>query len=436
MVVSQESAAIACRENVEVKGLIKSVGRMSLDGVVQNVKKGSNKLSTSSSISISYGELKCHFSSTSSSSSSSLPCGNGGIESKLEAEREVKCREAGRKAPRLGSNRISKIDESQKLKDFQRQVLDYPSLQGDQPELSSLDKDDDGIRKSQQGQGQGNDLTGYIVNETLCQTVMGCVKRCLRISDGLECILKVSRINRGRLRDCTIEDPSNEVRLLKQLGSEGKWHKNIARLIETVERPTCVWAVMEYANSGELFAMIEDQGSIIENDAKNIMKQCADAVAFMHSMGVAHLDLSLENILVHETFDGQIVPKIIDFGMAQEICTLHDASSSRPGKPSYMAPEIHAGETFDPQKADAFSLGVVLFTMLTGVPPFRLASPHDQRFSFVVGDSDRLERICKRWDRQISSSAARFLSKLIAYENERMNVKEMNSTSYLQGLEA
>jgi len=189
---------------------------------------------------------------------------------------------------------------------------------------------------------------------------------------------------------------------------------------------------MEYASAGELFNFIEEGGSLSETEAKKIMMQCSEAVAFMHRKGISHLDLSLENILMHETYDGKLVPKIIDFGMAQEIKgTKHDASIRRPGKPSYMAPEIYSGAQYDPRKADAFSLGVVHFIMLTGVPPFRISSFHDKRFSFVVGSSERMQKICKKWNRPISDHSATFVSKLIAKAEDRYTVQEMVADEYL-----
>mmetsp|Transcript_9105 Transcript_9105/g.14765 ORF Transcript_9105/g.14765 Transcript_9105/m.14765 type:complete len:277 (+) Transcript_9105:1399-2229(+) len=247
---------------------------------------------------------------------------------------------------------------------------------------------------------------------------------------------------------------------------------------------------MEYATAGELFDFVSAQGALKEAEARDILRQCAGAVAFMHERGIAHLDLSLENILMHRTYDGKVIPKIIDFGMSQEIkklpprCSsppssltssnagavnvsssgatvpsslktnsvstaspcggfhhqhqhhhnhhhLHDASVRRPGKPSYMAPEIYAGDKFNPQKADAFSLGVVHFVMLTGVPPFRLATPHDKRFKFVVGSEKRIHRICEKWKRPITKESARFLAKLVSYATNRLTVQEMVKTDYM-----
>ncbi|GAB5370304.1 hypothetical protein AAMO2058_001481100 [Amorphochlora amoebiformis] len=284
------------------------------------------------------------------------------------------------------------------------------------------------------------DLKGFRINETLCQTVMGCVKRCTRVSDGLECVLKMSRINQGS-SDNTIENPINEVRLLRKIGASfdnKSAHPNIIRLVEYVERPTAIWAVMEFATGGELFDLVSEHGALFEDEAKNIMRQAADAVAFMHRNGVAHLDLSLENILIHQGQDGNVVVKIIDFGMAQEIQSSgfnpNGSADQRPGKPAYMAPEIHSGEAFDPERADSFSLGVVYFTMLTGVPPFRLASVHDKRFTYVVGCPNRMLKICERWNRPISEAAALFLSTLICYSSDRITVREMRAEPYLQEL--
>jgi len=333
-------------------------------------------------------------------------------DSKTESERETKCRERSRK---------SRITQWMK---FQNES------HADSSALNHREQ-----RELKQKQRPRSELKGYYVKDTLRQTVMGCVKRCVRLEDGLECVLKISRVNRGS-DDNTIENPLKEVMLLKKIGSsfENKSaHPNVIRLVDWIQKPNAVWAVMEYAAGGDLFDLIAEHGPLFEDEGRDILRQCGNAVAFMHDKGVAHLDLSLENILIHHNYNEGMVVKIIDFGMAQEINKVSNLNFSvqRPGKPSYMAPEVHNGRKFDPERADAFSLGVVYFTMLTGVPPFRLASSHDKRFKFVVGSSTRIKRICDRWKRPISEEAANFLSVLITHVEDRVTVKTMVTHKYL-----
>jgi serine/threonine protein kinase len=137
--------------------------------------------------------------------------------------------------------------------------------------------------------------------------------------------------------------------------------------------------------------------------ARRFFSQIALAVEFLHvCKRIAHLDLSLENIFI---FDDDVedkkdlsdgcVAKLGDFGQAQDLnalglCVLR---SARPGKPPYLSPELVAlgpvtsktiGLPFDGRALDVWALGVCLFTMLTGHPPFATAAPTDARFRMMV----------------------------------------------------
>lgn len=123
------------------------------------------------------------------------------------------------------------------------------------------------------------------------------------------------------------------------------------------------FVMMSLASDGDLFSWCDNKkGAGPEREAvmRPILKQVFEAIQFIHNIGIAHRDLSLENILL--TSDGQGGHKvtIIDFGMGtlnrqvrREVC----------GKQSYQAPEMHAEEVYDTFLADAFALGVVTFAM-------------------------------------------------------------------------
>ncbi|GLE10938.1 hypothetical protein PINS_up023210 [Pythium insidiosum] len=96
----------------------------------------------------------------------------------------------------------------------------------------------------------------------------------------------------------------------------------------------------------------------------------------MHSNGFAHRDLSLENVLV--TDDNTC--KVCDFGLA---AVADQPSNETVGKMFYMAPEVLSGSSYDPKKADVWSLGVMLFIMLFGAPPVESAAPTDARFKII-----------------------------------------------------
>ena len=127
---------------------------------------------------------------------------------------------------------------------------------------------------------------------------------------------------------------------------------------------------MEYCPNGDLFDLVKKTGKLSENLAKSLFLQLTNAVEYLHSSAeVAHLDLKLENILIGNDYK----LKLCDFGFAED---LKSKVLKNKGTDGYKAPEIYlqSNEGFDGDKADIFALGVILFIMIFGVPPFTIAT--------------------------------------------------------------
>lgn len=149
-------------------------------------------------------------------------------------------------------------------------------------------------------------------------------------------------------------------------------HPNIVDLKEVMATKTSIYLVMEYVKGGDLYTKILNKGKLDENLAKKYFQQLITAVDFCHSRGICHRDLKPENILLDPI--GERL-KLADFGLA----TLPGQEQSNPdgllytpcGAFAYMAPEIIRGEKYDGKKADIWSCGVILYTLLAGYPPFQ-----------------------------------------------------------------
>ena len=118
---------------------------------------------------------------------------------------------------------------------------------------------------------------------------------------------------------------------------------------------------MEFLEGGDLFEMISSMNFLSENEARKIMRSCFEAVNYLHSHKIVHWDLKPENIL----FDKNKTLKLADFGgsdyFTKKMTTLV-------GTPYYVAPEVLKGEYNE--KCDVWSLGVILYIILSGYPPF------------------------------------------------------------------
>jgi len=105
-----------------------------------------------------------------------------------------------------------------------------------------------------------------------------------------------------------------------------------------------------------------------EDSGRYFMKQMIDALSYLHKNGIVHQDLKTENILI----DSDLNLKVADFGFAcnKSINQLHCFKGTK----TYMAPEIKERKTYDGTKTDIFSLGMILFIIVTGTLPFLEAS--------------------------------------------------------------
>jgi serine/threonine protein kinase len=142
-------------------------------------------------------------------------------------------------------------------------------------------------------------------------------------------------------------------------------HPHVVQLLELIATEAHVWLVSELCAGGELFDYLLERGRLPEREARALVGQLALAVAHLHARGIVHRDLKLENVLL----DAQCRAKLSDFGFAREFerGALLDTSCGTTG---YAAPEVLAQHRYSGPEVDVWSLGVILYTLLTGTLPF------------------------------------------------------------------
>ncbi|CAG5133375.1 unnamed protein product [Candidula unifasciata] len=156
-----------------------------------------------------------------------------------------------------------------------------------------------------------------------------------------------------------------EVNILKALK-----HPCIIRIEDVVDTPEMLYIVLELVEGGELFDKVVAIDKYDEATGKLLFFQMATAIKYLHDQGITHRDLKPENILL-ATDDLETLIKVTDFGLSKFV----DAGSMMKtfcGTPTYLAPEIllTAGSGTYTKAIDCWSLGVILFIMLSGYPPF------------------------------------------------------------------
>ncbi|EGR31676.1 protein kinase domain protein [Ichthyophthirius multifiliis] len=143
-------------------------------------------------------------------------------------------------------------------------------------------------------------------------------------------------------------------------------HPNIIKLFETYEDERNVYLIMEICEGGELFDRIIEKGRFSEVEARSVFTQIMQAINYCHSKGIAHRDLKPENFLYLTKHDDSPI-KVIDFGLSKNF-DQKVTMQTKAGTPYYISPEVLDGN-YD-QSCDIWSAGVILYILLSGVPPF------------------------------------------------------------------
>lgn len=144
-------------------------------------------------------------------------------------------------------------------------------------------------------------------------------------------------------------------------------HPAIVHMRQVYDTPKTFFMVMELMTGGELFERIYNKGRYTEPEAAAVIARVADALQYCHARGIVHRDLKLENLLLTDSSESAEV-KIADFGLAKLI-SQSQAMATACGTPGYVAPEILSQKGYT-EKVDCWSLGVILYIMLCGFPPF------------------------------------------------------------------
>ncbi|GAB2264965.1 hypothetical protein Dimus_000036 [Dionaea muscipula] len=156
-----------------------------------------------------------------------------------------------------------------------------------------------------------------------------------------------------------IQNLRQEIEILRKLK-----HKNIIEMLDSFESPQEFCVVTEFAQ-GELFEILEDDKCLPEEQVRAIAKQLVRALHYLHSNRIIHRDMKPQNILIGA---GSII-KLCDFGFARAMSTNTVVLRSIKGTPLYMAPELVREQPYN-HTADLWSLGVILYELFVGQPPF------------------------------------------------------------------
>ncbi|KAK0444271.1 uncharacterized protein EV420DRAFT_1010005 [Desarmillaria tabescens] len=158
-------------------------------------------------------------------------------------------------------------------------------------------------------------------------------------------------------------------------------HPHVAQMYEVIATESSIWIVTELCSGGELFDYLVEKGRLSEDETKVMFGQLCLAVAYLHEKGIVHRDLKLENVLLDE----RCKVKLGDFGFTREFerGTLMETFCGTTG---YASPEMLQGKKYQGPEVDVWSLGIILYCLLTGTLPFDDDDEAVMRQKIIKGD--------------------------------------------------
>lgn len=213
-----------------------------------------------------------------------------------------------------------------------------------------------------------------------------------------------------------------EIEVLSQID-----HPNIIKLYEYFITEDHYCCVIELAKGFELMETIKHLNFYSEPQAALIMEQLFSCVAYLHSNGIVHRDLKPDNIMMETSNLGDLNIKLIDFGAAysynNSYCRKYANQEKkirlRIGTPYYMAPEVIAG--YYDKNCDLWSLGIIMYILLCGEPPFRGEDDYD---TLELVKSGKYSYPKSQWD-QVSKQAKSLIDKLLNMDpKKRISAEE------------
>uniref|UniRef100_A0AAY4BN31 CaM kinase-like vesicle-associated protein n=1 Tax=Denticeps clupeoides TaxID=299321 RepID=A0AAY4BN31_9TELE len=220
----------------------------------------------------------------------------------------------------------------------------------------------------------------------------------------------------------------NEILILKMVK-----HPNILQLVDVYETRKEYFLFLELATGREVFDWILDQGYYSERDTSNVIRQVMEAVAYLHSLHIVHRNLKLENLVYYNRLKNSKIV-ISDFHLAK----LENGLIKEPcGTPEYLAPEVVGRQRYG-RPVDCWALGVIMYILLSGNPPFYDETDdddyenHDKNLfrKILAGD---YEFDSPYWD-DISDSAKSLVSRLMEVDqDQRLTAQEAINHEWISG---
>jgi serine/threonine protein kinase len=260
----------------------------------------------------------------------------------------------------------------------------------------------------------------YDIRDTLGTGTCGEVKRAISRQTGKEFAVKIIQLG-GRNRGALLSDQESAALKAEASILQALDHPYIVKLHDVFVHPNdAIYLVMELMSGGDLFDRIVQKSRYTEVESRRTMRRLLNAVYYLHEKkSLVHRDLKPENILCMSR-SNDVGVKLTDFGLAKSVT--QEGLKTFCGTPQYFAPEVLrrnytiSGQGRYGRKADMWSLGVILYILLSGMPPFDVSQGFEALGDFQI----KFPESC--W-KGVSSSARDLVRQLLMTDpNKRLSV--------------
>lgn len=205
-----------------------------------------------------------------------------------------------------------------------------------------------------------NVIYGFLLDKKIFDSYSGKIYKAKHIKTSKEVVVKFCKKEKDWLREVNALTNLNHQNIVKIVG---EYRKNVNINYDNIGNVNII--ALEYAHNGDLYNFLKINQTISEEVCRTISSQIIDGLIYAYSKNISHRDIKLENIFINKS--GTIV--IGDWGLCS-FRSKNRYSESSCGTLSYMAPEILCKLKYDPSKADVWSFGVLLFSLVSGVRPY------------------------------------------------------------------
>eukprot|EP01088_Endostelium_zonatum_P004225 TRINITY_DN1542_c2_g1_i1.p1 TRINITY_DN1542_c2_g1~~TRINITY_DN1542_c2_g1_i1.p1 ORF type:complete len:451 (-),score=150.51 TRINITY_DN1542_c2_g1_i1:72-1424(-) len=265
----------------------------------------------------------------------------------------------------------------------------------------------------------------YVLGKTLGEGTTGKVKLAQHSVTGEKVAIKIISKQFLNERPIMQKKIQREILFMKLLSR----HPHILPLHDVYETSSHLFLILEHLPGGELFSYLLSHSPLSPLLSHTLFLQLLSAISFCHSFNIAHRDLKPENILLISSSPSSSNPihiKIADFGLSS-LCSNSKLLNTSCGSPHYASPEVISGIGYDGKKSDVWSMGVILYVMLTGTLPF------DDEGNSVSGVMQKVKSGIFAMPRGLEYEVKDLLWKMLSVDpNKRITLEEIYNHDWVK----